>query len=185
MLSAEARIADHEAELASMKAGGSGGAGGRRLCGESNRGMDSDANALTAFKQWQWDMLHNNLFHKYSCPANTQEHAVRNIGKYMNLMQHYYSELFKEVGTNRRLILEACLVLYGFGEGTDSAYKKINAAHTAGAISLGMRDHLQVLCEASNKGVHYRAASFTPEDKLTVANSAFAVAQMVWCDICR
>ncbi len=133
-----------------------------------------------------WTKLRNNLFNKFPKGARDKRaHAVRSIAKYMNLMQHYYGELFKEVGTNGRLIVEASLVVFGYdgAEHGKDAYSKINAAKNAGAISPDTAAQLHELRTASNKGVHFGTKDFTPNDKPLVANAAFRVASLVYSDL--
>ena len=144
--------------------------------------MFEDSNPPTALTHAQWVRLRDNLFSKYPTPANPQEKAIRDIAKHMNTMQHYYSELYKEVGTSGRLIMEACLDLYGHlsSGGTDST--KIDAAHAAGQISEQTRDQLHELRKASNKGVHRHSAPFQPQDKVTVANATYTIGTMICSD---
>ena len=94
--------------------------------------------------------LRDTLFCKYETPANLCAKAIRDIAKHMNTM-HYYSGLYKEVGTSGRLIMEACLDLYGqFSvSGTDST--KTDAVYAAGQISEHMCDQLHELRKASSQ----------------------------------
>ena len=113
-----------------------------------------------------------------------QSEKAGDIAKHMNTMQHYYSELYKEVGTSGRLVMEACLDLYctdnSSSGGTDST--KIDAAHAAGQIFEHTRDQLHELRKASNKGVHRHSAPFQPQDKVTVANATYTIGTMICSD---
>ena len=57
-----------------------------------------------------------------------------------------------QVGTNGRLIMEACLDLYGQPDADGNDFSKINAAFDAGDIAPQTRDQLHLLRKTSNKG---------------------------------
>ena len=76
------------------------------------------------------------------------------------MMQQYYTELYKEVGTNGRLITEAALKVLAPRAKGGTLFLKINNALTTGQIANETASSLHLLRTTSNKGCHYDTLPF-------------------------